>query len=375
MAKLLYVTFVDFSDSRFGGVIKKINSQVKTFEAAGYPVTLVSRFGSGVSVSRGDERSVIESDIGVFSRRVLTTAAFAEATKGGYGFCYMRSQFFCGNVKRMLTRLKNLGLKNVVEIPTYPYDKELRMQGLKGYPKLFCDRFYRTRCRNLIDRITTFNKYDEIFGVPAIILTNGVRVDDLPISRSEYSSDRLDVLSMSSMLPWHGLDRAIAGLGQYYEQGGRRDIHLHICGKGTELASYEALVRKLGLETRVTFYGPTYGEELDKVFDKCSVGLCALGVHRRGELYGSPLKTVEYLARGITVISEMILDFLPQGHRFLFTVPADESPLDYFAISEWMDSLARDGADRLHEEVRSYAYEHCDTAVTMKKVLDYFRSC
>ena len=374
MNKLLYVAFVDFADTRFAGVAKKINNQIKVFEAAGYPVTLVTRYGSGVAVYSGSERRLIESDIGVFSRKVLTAAAYAEVTKGGFGCCYLRFQFFCGNVLRLLRRLKAADVCSVVEIPTFPYDNELKMQGLRGIPKLICDRYYRYKCAKSIDQFTTYCNDREIYGVPAIALSNGIIVEDIPVSSSQYAPDKINIVSLSSMLPWHGIDRAINGLAEYYNNGGCKDIHLYIAGEGGEKESYEALAAKHGLDTRVTFCGPTYGKQLDELFDKCTVGLCTIGAHRRGELYSSPLKTVEYIARGLAVVSGVQLAFMPEGTHGLFTVPADDSPLDFFAIEQWYDGLMEPGADVLHSQIRKYAREHCDMSVTMSRVIDYYGS-
>lgn len=372
--KLLYVSFVDFTDTRFSGVTKKIGNQIRVFENAGIESTLVTRYGKGVAVYHGGERTLTEGELGIFSRRVLCAAAEAKLSGGDYGCLFLRFQFFCGSVLRLLRAAKKMGMRVIVEIPTFPYEPELRMQGAKGYPKLWCDRFYRSRCTACIDRFVTYCDDKEIFGVPAIAVENGILMDSIPVTGCGYTPGRLDIISVSSMLPWHGVDRVLTGLEEYYRQGGKCDVRVHIVGDGGERPGYEALVHRSGLGTRVTFYGSLYGEALDDVFEKCSVGICTLGVHRRGEVKGSPLKTVEYLARGLAVASEIDLKFLSRDSEFRFNVPVDDSPLDIAGLVEFHDRLMSRGTEDVRRRIRRHAEQTCGMDVTLKKVLDYITS-
>lgn len=374
MKKLIYVSFVDFSDSRFLGVIKKINNQLVVFSDAGFDPVLVTRFGSGVAVSKNGERSIIESDLGSFSRKVLCAAAAAEAQNGAV-CSYVRFQFFCPSMLRMLRSMKKSGLYNVIEIPTYPYDNELRMQGLRGVPKYICDKAFRKSCTKYVDRYTTYCNDSEIYGVPAIALQNGVDTSALEVSKSDIGAKTLELITMSSMLPWHGVDRMINGLSEYYLNGGKRDVRLHILGDGALRADYEALCARLGLSSRVTFYGTLTGEQLDGVFDKAAVGICTLGAHLKNNFVGSPLKTVEYIARGLPVASELTLEFLPGDTGYLFNVPRDDSPLDIAGLSDFCDGLLKNRtSEELHNEIRRYAEIHCDIRSTMSKVTSWLDS-
>ena len=67
----------------------------------------------------------------------------------------------------------------MVEIPTYPYDKE-RAQNLKGRILSAEDRHLMPRLKKYVDYIATYSKDETIAGVPCVNMQNGVVVDTSP---------------------------------------------------------------------------------------------------------------------------------------------------------------------------------------------------
>ena len=145
------------------------------------------------------------------------------------------------------------------------------------------------------------------------------------------------------MHPWHGFDRAIAGMANYYRtHTGTHDykVYLNIVGFGVpELVdSYKKDVAKHQLEKYIIFHSALYGKELDAVFEQSDMGIGSLARHRSGIDKIKTLKNREYAARGIPfVYSETDDDF---GHQpYILKAAPDDSPLDIEKVIRFYQSL------------------------------------
>ncbi len=373
MKNLLYVTFVDYKEKKFLGVIKKIEFQLRAFTAAGMECTLVGQYGSGAVVIAPDgQHTVMENTAGISKRKFLADAAAAQLDAKEYTGAYIRFQFFCNNMEAMLKNMKAHGLRVLLEIPTYPYEPELILQGIKGIPKLVCDKLFRRRCYRNIDLVGVSNSVDNVYGVPTFCMKNGLCMEDFKLTEYGYYPERLDMISVSSMMRWHGLERVMQGMADYYAAGGDREVVLHAVGDGIERERYESIAKELGLEDKVIFYGSLFGEQLDEVYDKCSVGLCALTAHRKNMTEGTPLKTVEYAARGLAIVTEMKLLFLEDDCDFCLQIPFDDSPMDINAVIEMNDRLFADNYPEARKRIRNAVEEKCDMKRNMLPAIEFF---
>ncbi len=98
---------------------------------------------------------------------------------------------------------------------------------------------------------------------------------------------------------WHGIDRLLHGLAA---SGSPSEATLTIVGNGPELRRLESLTCELGLGGRVHFTGVLTGSDFDAAMASADVGVASVGEHRRGRFASSPLKTRDYLARGLRVL-------------------------------------------------------------------------
>lgn len=124
------------------------------------------------------------------------------------------------------------------------------------------------------------------------------------------------------MHPWHGFDRVIAGMANYYRT--HTDTHdykvyLNIVGFGVpELVdSYKKDVAKHQLEKYIIFHSALYGKELDAVFEQSDMGIGSLARHRSGIDKIKTLKNREYAARGIPFVYSETDDDLSINHTYL----------------------------------------------------------
>jgi len=340
----------------------------------GFDVTLIGQYRDGAVVIRENSRTVLENSSGAGKRRFLCDAVLDELEKNPFAFSYFRFQFFCPQVVRLLKKMKEAGVANLMEIPTYPYEGELRLQGARGIPKLICDRMFRKSAVRYLDRFVALSKDTKIYGLETIRIINGTDTSLLPMSNYTYDPDDINLIFVSSMLPWHGIDRVIEGFSEYYKNGGNRNLTAYIVGQSELRPSLEALASKYGLENKIIFCGAKYGTELDEIFDRCCLGISSLSDHKKGLVFTSPLKTVEYLCRGLSVATVLETDFIEDYDTFSFYVPAGDSPLDIDALVQFCDRLYVNGTDEIKKHIYDCAKMSCDTHATFRPVVDYYNS-
>ncbi len=218
----------------------------------------------------------------------------------------------------------------------------------------------------------TFSDAKEIFGQRTINISNGVDFDSIPLHSSPTSHlSPLHLIGVAEVHYWHGYDRLIAGLGEYYRQGGQREVFFHIVGgiwsgdlHGSAFApGIQTLIDQYGLRNYVILHGQMFGPALDNLFNQCQFAIGSLGRHRNGITIIKTLKNREYATRGLPFIySEQDSDF--DNQPYIIKVPADESPIDIQRILDYMDHF-----QMKPEEIRK-TVEHLTWKIQMQRVVD-----
>lgn len=242
----------------------------------------------------------------------------------------------------MLKMLKQNYNKIYIEIPTYPYDREFRFLS-KSFPRLCLDKIFRHAISPFVDNIVTYSMDKKIWGVKTICISNGIDFENIKLKLDlRNNKDSFDIIAVANMSFWHGYERAILGLKNYYEldKPFKNKIYIHLVGGGSDkyISKLKELVLDLQLNDYVKFYGYMSGDDLDKLFNISDFALGSLGRHRSGVYYLKSLKNREYAARGIRFIySEIDLDF--EGQPYVLKATADESPVDFEQIvnMKWYD--------------------------------------
>lgn len=289
-----------------------------------------------------------------------------------FDFVYIR-RFFIINKSTlfMLKMIKkiNPSCKILLEIPTYPYDKEYT--GFVNKVALLIDKIYRKKIYRYIDRIVTLTDDKEIFGCKTLKITNGVDCSSIPICKKEnFDKNHINLIAVAQFSFWHGYERVIEGLSKYK----KNDVFLHLVGNGDELEKYKLLVKKYGLENQVFFYGPLSGDELTAVFDIVDVAISSLGCHRIGIFEGSFLKSREYLCRGLPMVTSTKIDILSNDHKFCFRVPENDSPINIEEIVTYVKDLYKDGRSFVAKEVRTFAEENCSMEKAIDSVIRFYNT-
>ena len=372
MKRFLYVSFGN-ANTPGRGVSKKINGQIGAFTRKGYICSFLSGFDTGIVVRdhEGIEHHSVKKGASV--RGQICDWCIKNAAE--FDCVYIRFQFFDLLVLQMLEAFKKNNTKVVMEIPTYPYEDELKIQGIKGKPKLLCDRLYRDKCASYIDRFCC-PLYDKpIFGVENIQIRNGIDTSCISVRNAQVNDEGIRLLAVASMSRWHGFERMIEGLHDYYNKGNTRKVIFNVVGEGNELQKYKDLTKQYQLDDVVVFWGRKFGDDLEKAYDESDIGVSSLGMHRLNTEISNPLKTVEYLAKGLPVVCEDGEISISEDSPYRFTVPFDDSNIDINSIVEFYDRLYQGkNVETVIADIRNECEEKCSMDSAMKSVIDFFDS-
>lgn len=376
---ILYIAFKDFSKSHYGAS-KKVISECRAFEKIGHQVKLIGRDGHMTVIMYSDgSKEVIANhktksttklqNIYDKSNQINDIIKFIKDNK--YDLCYIRYDLstlqFVNLVKRLHSCCKNI----FIEIPTYPYDKEY--SGKLNSVRIMIDRIFAKKLKKYVNKVISFYEIPNgvFFDIPVLVVPNGFDFDGIKLNEDELFSDELHIAAVSSMRIWHGYERMIEGMHHYYQAGGKRKIFLYLAGDGREKAKYEELVNRYGLQNNVLFCGPLSGVELDKLLEKCNLGIDSLARHRTNITVLSSLKSREYGAKGIPIINSCDIDIIDDEFDYFLKVSADDKPIDVQQIIDFYDRIYKNEDRRIiAQRIREYVERKSGMLNVMQKVLN-----
>lgn len=327
------------------GISKKITYQIEALKQCGQEVSTCYYHvdETGRRQWKVDNRIITDFGKG-FKAKLWKTVYFGVITdyirKNHIDVLYYRSLHNANPFTiHFLRQVKKTGAKVILEIPTYPYDGEYH--GLKGSAVLLIDKLFRNRLCKYVDKIVTFSNETTIFNRPTICISNGIDFSCLPVRAEMHdTTHELHLIAVAEIHFWHGFDRIIQGLANYYKEPKDYKVYLHLVGEmvgDTERTSILSPIQENNLEPYVKLYGNQYGEGLERIFDKADFAIGSLGRHRSGVYNMKSLKNREYAARGFGFIySETDDDF--EQMPYILKAPADESPIDIESIISFVKS-------------------------------------
>ena len=376
--KILFLVYHGFSE--YSGITKKIRYQVKGLKENGYDVRLCYYdFAENGHRCRYVDGKLIK-DYGTgnwaaFRQRLDYQCVYDYCIREGIQLVYARS-FMNANpwLIHFFKKLHKAGIHAVTEIPTYPYDQEFnkstKWDVLLGF---WIDKCFRRRLYKYMDAMVTFSDAQEIFGQRTINISNGVDFDSIPLYHCQQpmANDQLHLIGVAELHSWHGFDRVMAGIGEYYSHqpsaiSHQPSVFFHVVGGVYPYRmkmDYTPVIEKYHLQDKIIFHGAMFGKELDEVFNQCQFAIGSLGRHRSGITVIKTLKNREYATRGIPFIySETDSDF--DNQPYVLKAPADESPIDIQQIIDFLNHF-----DMKPEEIRK-SVEPLQWKYQMKKVVD-----
>lgn len=341
---------LNLSEAHLSGVAKKLQAQRSALADQTGPVDLYALDGANVTCNG----AVVQT--GGSGKQAARRAYYfgfyrhLARTLRGLDYVYIRYPRSSPLFLWMLARLRahNPGLMVLIELPSFPYHTETVSLRDKVFGTI--DRMSRPFLRHVADRIVTFSREKQIFGLPTIATDNGVDVAALDPLDAPAPDGPLRLFGVANLSFWHGYDRLIAGLAAYQ---GARPVTFDIAGAGQQLPRLQDDVAAAGLQDVVRFHGPQHGDALKALMQGAHLGASSIGMHRL-DVDTSNLKSREYCARGLPfLIAYPDRDF-GDGFPFAFYAPADDSPVDIAALVNWYEALRRDHPD-YGADMRAYA--------------------
>jgi glycosyltransferase involved in cell wall biosynthesis len=364
---ILFLIFHGFDPNN--GISKKISYQLNAFRANGHE-THLCYMDETISKRRIVDHEIIIDYGNGTKGKILKRTEFGSivdyAIDSKIDFVYIRSNHNANPFTiNMVKRMKKAGMKVVMEIPTYPYDQEYFNKSMRR--QLIQDKLFRNLFAKQLDGIVTFSEEDFIFGQKTIKISNGIDFESVRIKKeSNHLKNELHLIGVAEIHRWHGFDRVIRGLADYYSSPKELKVYFHIVGDFFSIVEKEEITRIITdnhLEQIIILHGKKHGEELDEIFDKCDFGIGSLGRHRVGIDDIKTLKNREYAARGIPfVYSETDTDFDKQP--YVLKMPADESAIKIENIISFYQSLSI-----TPQQIRN-SIEHLSWKNQMKRVLE-----
>lgn len=364
--KGIYLNFVPEYEI---GVYKKINYQIKSFNKLGVNIkkckiiegkfyindTFINNYHTGTSFK---EKLLRKIDLYFCLKKLQRTKLYK-----GIDFIYIRYFYSSPWFISYLKFLKKINLKVILEIPTYPYDGEVKDNFFTRW-----DKEYREELNKYVDKVVTYSNDKEIWRITCLNISNGIDSSEISIINKNIkkSINEINFIGVARIAFWHGFDRFILSMVEYYKNNPKEIVKFHIVGDGDREAvnNLKNLVKESKLEDYVTFYGYKSGKELDEIYNKSDIGIGSLSAYRKKIYKSSALKSREYCGKGIPfVLGELDDSFLEC--KFIYNVPNDNSLFSIKEIIEWYKNL-----NMTSEEIRKYAENNLSWDIQMKKVIE-----
>lgn len=384
--KVLFLVFYGFN--AYNGISKKIQYQIDALKEGGLDVRTCyyEVRADGHRQWLIDSQVIADLGCGVVAKlrkRLDFSPILRYLESEQIDLLYIRSYHNANPATiRFVKAAKRLGVRILLEIPTYPYDQEY--QSPKEKLQLAVDRLYRHRFCRYVDKIITFSSDAEIFGRPTICISNGIDFRHIAlrhVTRHDLSRE-IHLIAVAEIHFWHGYDRLIQGLGRYYNDindtqneirsshtkpsSNHPEVHFHLVGPLSGIREEQCIksaIEQWHLDSYVHLHGRQSGKALDDLFDQADFAIGSLGRHRSGITHLRSLKNREYAARGFAFLySEIDDDFEQQP--YVLKAPADESPIDIASVVRFIQN------NKFDPQTIRGSIQHLSWKEQMRKVIE-----
>lgn len=372
--ELLYLCTYEIDNDASLGVWKKMAAQRKVFSKY-YNVSYTYMRDHHFWIRKGEN----ETDLGelkfigrIYCLRLLLN--YYKKIGQVPNYMYVRYTMSDWNVIKLLNYLKSKGTKTIIEIPTYPYETECK-DSVQDYVSLLIDRCYRVKIKIYVRNIVSYGDIpSRIYGVETTQITNGVDAESIRARSYIEHGNVINLIGVAAVSKWHGYDRILSGLKEYYENDGKRQIHFNIIGDGPALVDYKKYVEEEHIGKYVTFCGVKKGKELDDYFDISDIAVSSLGIHRIGITgAASTLKAREYAVRGIPIITSNEIDILSsKKYNFILKVPVDDSAININELVTFYNTITN--PKELAKFIRTIGIQQCGMDKAMYSVIRLFEN-
>lgn len=370
MRKLLYIALAAFGNKERDGVSNKIEEQCKAFEKNGYDVYNTGYIENDCFIFHVGKAMKLDTKLKSHKRFKMFKGLVSHLKSNAYEVCYIRYPYSDPYFLKLVKRLKQGNTRIYIEVATFPiHTNSVKNFKMKKFLLETSDTVTGWRLKRYVDKVFSIgNIATNIHGIKTENIKNGVDVERVHLKRHTETAE-LKLVAVSYMFPPHGYERIIRGLADYYQvsKEPKMKVLLYMAGEGPELSCWQLLCRQLRLEDKVTFMGAIRRQALDDVFDECDLAVGSLGLYKEDIFAASPLKTKEYMARGIPFIYAYDEIGLDESLPFVLKFPNDETNIDINKIVKYYSEI-KDNYVELSQQMREYALRNYDWTQILQDV-------
>lgn len=363
----LFISLYDITADHVKGIRKKIQAQVKYFNKNSERMDWIYKDSDGLVRCNED---VIYKGNQSSKELISTTIDFIKLKKhidiGNYDYIYIR--YLIGNLglfNFVKYAYKN-NIKILIEIPTYPYVNEMN-NNIQGKIKIKIDNYITKRLYKYVYKIVCTNKDIKIFDIDTIQIDNGVDCEEVkPISNIKNGNkESLNAIAVASICKWHGYDRFINSMKEY-NNANKLNLKFYLVGDGKkeDIDYLKCLVKDNNLQNNVIFTGAKDGKDLDLLYEDMDFAVSSLALFRAGGGH-NPIKTKEYIAKGLPVVTGYEDNLVPSSLDYIYKVSEDESIFSLHEIIQWYKH-----GNFNKDQIRKYAERKVSWDTQIKKIIN-----
>ncbi len=356
MHKVLYISiFCKTNESLLSdGVMKKINLHINCLEQLGCEVDYVYNDGENIFF-HNNKKDIFLSEMKYkgykyFNDLMHQTKLFIKKHNLDYDFVYIRYVSFSPKGMNALKYISKHSNCIYLEFPTFVIPERSLKNNIKNFFNKYLHKYVYKAVVDSLD--------NEAFGMPTLRIINGTDLKQI-VPRKPTDSNSINVLVVAFLQKYHGVDKIINSTRDYYANGGQRDVVFHIVGEGPVYSELVNQCKQYNLDNHIIFYGKLHGKEMFDVFDKCEIGISSLANKEIGVTCSSTLKSKEYLAKGLPILSDTMLDVFVNQDKYFFHILENDFSIDEL-ISFYDSVYSKKDKQSIINDIRAFAEQTCD---------------
>ena len=248
---------------------------------------------------------------------------------------------------------------------------------LRAFNEALFSKYYLAKVRAIIgvtDEITYLEvKKSKCIHIPHKTISNGINLDKVEFTKfKKFDGKTLDIIFVASYFyPWHGLNIILDALENY---NGSVKINLNLVGEVSK--KDKIIISNLkNNKVKINLLGKKDGKDLDDIFYNSTIAISTIAISTiaistKKMKQACPLKTREYIARGIPFIYGYEDVDLKGNEKFVFKI--NPNNLDFNQIIDFANKVSQD--ENISFEMRDFAMKNLDFRVKLKNLYDFIFS-
>lgn len=355
---MLFLANIEASSTE--GIYKKIRAQARAWSIIANNVTLVCKKNKGVFIvvyEKGNYKG--EKSFEYIS---LLQYGLKYVKEEQPQIVYIRHMVPSISLIRVLKLARDFKAKIYYEIPTYPYyGEQIRssQNKLKTGIKLCIETVFWPVIYYYIDKLLVIISNSKVKRYSKMLeITNGIDEDNICTVKHADSENIVSFVGIGTIYAYHGYDRLIKAIEECGGYIGGKKIIFKIIGESFEINKLKSKVTNSKCKDHYFFLGRKTTKELNELLTEQDIGVGCLALFRRNADIDTTLKVVEYMSRGMLILSSGLPSGMKSNKKICILVKNDESNIDMNSVYKEIEMLQKRNANLQAQQVlNKYKWE------------------